>query len=509
MSIIEKNMKNIAIINGIDLSPYTWEPLVREKTTINLVTQFGKTLPDIEKQVILASSSLENETEFEVFFRDEWNTEELFKSMEKLSSGYDNIFYFYADCPFLDPDLARKMFDNHIKYMADYTFADGYPYGLTTEIIKTDIIRRLIKLNKEEKNPVLRQSIFDIIKKDINSFDIETELAPRDQRLLRVWLSADTKRNFSLLQQITSKSAGSIDSQSVCTLLDKQPEILRTLPAYFSIQIIGGCPQKCTYCPYPIIGKKDGLEITDNTEEMEPDQFRVIIDAIKSFSEDAVISISPWGDPSRHSRIFDIAETVLENEKLTLIIETSGIGWKPDVLSRLARQKKNPVKWIVSLDAWSKDVYTSLRGQGFQEAYETAEILLGIDKDNVYVQAVRMKENEDDLEHFYLKWQKKTENIIIQKYDSFCNVLPDRKVTDLSPLKRFPCWHIKRDMIILIDGSVPLCREDTSSSIILGNVFHNTLPDIWEKGQTCYMDHVTGKYPEMCRKCDEYYTFNF
>ncbi|MBN2533770.1 MAG: spiro-SPASM protein [Spirochaetales bacterium] len=502
-------MKNIAIINGIDLSPYTGMPLVGEKTTTSLVHQFSLTLPDSKKQVLLSSTQLK-ETDFEVFRQDIWNTEELLVAIERLSAGYDNIYYFYADCPFLDTDLSKKMFHNHIKYMADYTFADGYPYGLSTEIIKTDIIKRLLKLNKEKKNPVQRQSIFDILKNDINSFDIETELAPRDQRLLRVQLSADTKRNFSLLKRIASIQSGQdINSPSVCTLLDKQPELLRTLPAFFSIQITGGCPQKCLYCPYPETGKKNGFEITENKNEMEPGQFQLIVHAIKDFCEDAVISISAWGEPALHTRISNIAEKVLEDEKLSLIIETSGIGWNTSILSQLTQHKKNPVKWILSLDAWTNDVYASLRGQGFQEAYKTAETLLSLDKNNVYIQAVRMKENEDDLEHFYLNWQKKTENIIIQKYDSFCNVLPERKVTDLSPLHRFPCWHLKRDMTILIDGSVPLCKEDISSSIILGNIFHDSLPDIWEKGQTYYLDHITGNYPGMCRKCDEYYTFNF
>ena len=227
------------------------------------------------------------------------------------------------------------------------------------------------------------------------------------------------------------------------------------------------------------------------------------------FCEDAVINISLWGEPSLHSKIAEIAESVVTNGNLSLVIETSGIGWKPGILSRLSGFKKNPITWIVSLDAWTIKTYESLRSEGFQKAYETADALLKLCKDNVYIQAVRMKENEDDLEHFYLNWQKKTENIIIQKYDSFCGLLPERKVTDLSPLHRFPCWHIKRDMAILLDGSVPLCREDTSSGFILGNVFKEPLPVIWKKGQTYYLDHVAGNYPEICRKCDEYYTFNF
>jgi len=500
-------MKNIAIINGIDVSAYVKEPLVGEKNTLDLMRQFSSSLPYVQKKIVLTSSDKQIIKGFELFSHKEWNTEELLKAIDSLSENFDTIFYFYADCPYLDPKLAEKMFSNHLKYMADYTYADGYPYGFSTEIIKTDIVNRLISLNKGEKNKISRQTIFDIIRKDINAFDIETELSPRDQRILRVSLCADTKRNFLQLKRIAALKK--TDSPSICSLLDENSGILRTLPSYFSIQITGGCPQECSYCPYPLFGKKNGTLITENTEEMNPERFDLIISKISDFCEDAVISISLWGEPSRHSGITDIVKSVLNKDNLLLIIETSGIGWKPDILDQLCKLNTNSLKWIISLDAWTKEVYSLLRGDGFSEAYGTAETLMDLNKKNVYIQAVRMKENEDDLEHFYINWQKKTENIIIQKYDNFCGVLPDKKVTDLSPLKRFPCWHIKRDMNIRIDGKVPLCREDTNSGIISGNIFSDSLSEIWEKGQSIYINHLNEKYPEICRKCDEYYTFNF
>jgi spiro-SPASM protein len=501
-TIIELSMNNIAIINGINLSNHAFARLFKEKNPLQMVCDFSKTLPDVKKIVLLLSGEPVKAEGIESVTGDFRTIKELLSKMAKESEGYENIFYFYGDCPFLDSSLAKKMFENHVKYMADYTFADGYPYGLTPEIIKSDIAGRLISLLKEEEIEITRQSIFEIIKKDINSFDIETELAPADQRLLRVQLCADTKRNTLLLKRIAE--AGCTDPASICSLLDEKPAILRTLPSYFSIQITEQCPQTCTYCPYPLFGGK----ILEKKGEMAPEQFRLILDKISEFSDDAVINISVWGEPGLHSRIGEIAGSVCTNKKFSLIIETSGIGFKQEILTRLSSLDNKP-DWIVSLDAWTNTIYEKLRGNGFSEAYKTAELLLELSKDHVYFQAVRMKENEDDLEHFYLNWQKKTEKVIIQKYDNFCSMLPDRKVTDLSPLKRFPCWHLKRDMVILLDGTVPLCREDVSKGTVLGNIFTDEISGIWEKGNEYYLDHIMEKYPELCRKCDEYYTFNF
>ena len=120
-----------------------------------------------------------------------------------------------------------------------------------------------------------------------------------------------------------------------------------------------------------------------------------------------------------------------------------------------------------------------------------------------------MKENEDDLDVFFKTWKARTENVIIQKYDSFSAMLPDRTVADLSPVKRFPCWHLKRDMAVLLDGTVPLCREDVRAATPLGNALTEDLGVIWERAQEIYHSHLAGEYPGICARCDEYYTYNF
>ncbi len=80
------------------------------------------------------------------------------------------------------------MHANHRRYWADYTFADGYPYGLTPEIFTRKTAVRLRGMAGGEGAPD-RETIFTLVKKDINSFDIETEISPTDMRMLRVSLA--------------------------------------------------------------------------------------------------------------------------------------------------------------------------------------------------------------------------------------------------------------------------------------------------------------------------------
>ena len=496
-------MKNIAIINGLNLTVYAEKPFAGGINSLERVLNDAENLPETKDIVLLGRETLSSRPNIRVVSDKITTGGELLSAIIKISEGYDNIFYFYGDCPFLDSGITRKMYKDHTKYFAEYTFADGYPYGITPEIIKTDILPNLVKLLGENKEEAWKSFFFDIIKKDINAFDIETVIAPQDLRLLRVSLSADTKRNFMLVQRVAEKRAS--DADAISKILQENGDLLRTLPAYIAIQIVEGCPQLCSYCPYSL--NLDGA--AGKRGEMSIETLSAIIHKVKDFSGDAVIDLSLWGEPAFHSGIDEVISLISKIPGFRVVIETSGIGWKEGIFEKIKLETEKSPTWIVSLDAVEESTYQIIRGSGFKEALKNTEKLFELFKGNVYVQAVRMKENEEELEKFYRNWKKITDNIIIQKYDNFCGVLPDRKVTDLSPLKRFPCWHLKRDLYVRTDGSVPLCREDISGKHILGNIINEPVKDIWERGGEYYRQHLSANYPEMCLKCDEYYTYNF
>jgi len=266
---------------------------------------------------------------------------------------------------------------------------------------------------------------------------------------------------------------------------------------------------------------------------MEVERFESLLEKIAAFSKDAVIDLSLWGEFSLHPEKMKLIEAVLSHRELSLVIETSGIGWKEQELEMCAAlsQKKqskkfpSPLSWIVSLDTQDPKRYAELRGSGYAEAEACAKKLLSLFPKDCYVQAVRVAGAEDDTEKFYRYWKENApcgeKNIIIQKYDDFCGVMEKKQASDISPVIRQPCWHIMRDMPVLIDGTVPLCREELNflkdqfkgqcgeNSRSLGNVFTGSLESIWQKGMEYYGEHCKKNYTEICVNCDEYYTYNF
>jgi spiro-SPASM protein len=248
-----------------------------------------------------------------------------------------------------------------------------------------------------------------------------------------------------------------------------------------------------------------------------------LLDRIAAFSGDAVIGLSLWGEAGLHPRKMNLIKAALARPSLSLVIETSGISWTEEELNTAAslaaeagggERPLAPLSWIVSLDAKSPEHYRQVRGPGYAEAAACAKKLVELFPADTYIQAVRMKGFEDEIEQFYRSW-KDTAQVIIQKYDHFCRTLPEQAASDLSPVKRRPCWHLLRDMTILLDGQVPCCREDLgalrgrSVKPVLGNVFNESLADVWERGMEMYREHCRGEYGLLCTECDEYYTYNF
>jgi spiro-SPASM protein len=534
-------MDSFTLLNGLHLTDYAFEPLFADgksalQATLDRLaeTETGGIylfLPRAFTERIEQEVSLPDTCQLVI--EDRWESESFLLAIQRSrdaegkkkggqqggrkKGGEEPRFFrhLYADAPLSDEALSRRMVENHLRYRASYTFADAYPAFLAPELLSFSVIDQLINLYhsqvaKGESFPLTDTIFFDIIQKDINAFDIETEIAPQDMRMLRVKLAARGKRNYLLLKHIVAE--GGEDEASILALLNRRPDLLRTVPAFINIQAVAACPQRCLFCPYPGF---PGDPATNRDSYMSVDQLRELSSRVEQFCGDACISLSLWGEPALHPEISKMAGAVLAREKLSLLIETSGIGWKLSDLQQIASLAGHKrIEWIVSLDAFHEESYKVLRGEGMAEAHDLVRTLMELFPGQVYVQAVRTVENEAELEKFYRYWKKEGAQVIIQKYSTFAGTLQDRKVSDLSPVNRFPCWHVKRDFHILLDGTVPLCREilpgsDHFSAHLLGNVFEESLETIWNRGEQFYLKHIDEDYPPVCGGCDEYYTFNF
>lgn len=437
------------------------------------------------------------------------------------------VMFAFADLPFLNKKLSEEILETHEKYASEYTFADGYIDGLAPEVIDTGSLNLLCSLTSPEglqsalgEKEVSRDVIFSVIKTDINSFEIESVLAPKDFRQYRLRLSCDTKANTlacKKLFEVNKAGKNESDAVKICEAACNDEDILHTLPAYYRIQLTQAVDANDIYTPYPHIYKKNtGIFPKEATKEkkvlsMDFANFERLVKNISDFSESAVISLSFGGEPLLYADFEKAVSCVLSYPKLSLLIETSGYGVTEEMAKRISEIRKD-VMWIVSIDATDEAMYKKLHEECNEGAYSKAIAAVGIltkyFSKNVYPQFLRIKENEEQLEAFFRFWKEAASpsagNVLIQKYDHCCKMLADNKVADLSPLERFPCWHLRRDFIVLADGRVPLCQEWQTEGDFIGNVFEEGIEALWAKSKTSKI-----LFTDKCSLCDEYYTFNF
>lgn len=517
--------------------------------------EWAKKIDDCSRIVIAACKSREDcvkreiikhgmEADCEVVTEESWSPLLLLRHIAESAKadGASYIVYSSADRPFLDLDLTRHIISDHLKYLAEYTFADGYPAGFAPEVLDCGTANILLALaSKKEKYSscaVDRDSIYNVIKEDINSFEIEAVIAPVDYRMLRLDFSCSSKAKTLACQSLYKtavKDNASFDAKSLSDVALASPEVQQTVPAFYNVQIAENLSTRTIYNPYPEAFKSrkgfypDKKENAD-VKNMSLDSFRQLIDGIAAFSETAVVSLSGLSEPLTVPNFLDYLSYALSKPGISVFVETDGTLLTAPLAqkaSKIVEDSPNrtgdwpAVIWVVQLDAVSEEKYNSIHTNAFTNAngirsFDCAKnALVTLQKyfpGDVYPQFVRMKDNEDELEKFYRFYHDSDSpskgKLIIQKYDSFCALLPDLKVADLTPVERNPCWHIKRDMTILPDGNVPLCREYVFENVI-GNVFAEGIPAVWKKTKDLVQSHINKQYPEKCGCCDEYYTFNF
>jgi spiro-SPASM protein len=522
------DMCAITVLFGGSLPETAFDDVFDGESAFERALLRGAAFPGVQKVCLLVAENAvlpklpQLAVPLETVERAVWDNRALLGALAEAAAGFDLCYYAWADSPFLDPRLAGAIAERHKRYPADYSYADGYADGFAPEALSPGtaaILSALLdKCDKEEKRgaaKVSRDSVFLVLQKDINSFDIETEVASIDHRLYRLSLTADSRRNLLLCKRFFDEGIDRAEDSLLFTerVIKEKPALLRTLPAFFPVQITDRCPAQktssCEICPFAAaVQQNRGLEMAEG-------DFIRLLDKIAAFAGDAVIDLSLWGETALHARRGAFIEAVLARPALSLVIETAVTGWDEAEIAAYARAASvaaprlngmAPLSWIVSAESPTVE---NPEPESVFHRYFPADS---------YHQMVRVKGNEDAVEVFYRYWKGKNAQVLIQKYDSFGGTLPGLVTADLSPFRRHPCWHLMRDFPVLLDGSVPACREDTAlfsgggespGNAVLGNALAEPLETLWEKNAALYREQCGGVYTGLCGTCDEWYTYNF
>jgi len=499
-------MKSVLVINAL-LKANRWAERLGTYDTVAISLEKARTLvPDKnDRYLLVTAESLKKLGEkaegFQKILVDDVRVQNVFTRMHKSLQNYEDIIYLFIDSPLIDIDLVKKMESLHREEIAEYTYGEGYPVGITPEIIKVNLLPKLVSLLQNDNSEIQRDSLFKALSKEINSFDIETYFASHNQRSQRLELTTSEKRNALLVQRIIEKQGAGCTYEQLYEAVKESPALVRTVPSWVEIEITNLTEGKCIYSPLPFLKRERG--------QMSFEDYKTIFNKVVNFSGSLYISFSLFGEPLLHRDLRRIIEYTAAHREVHLVLETDGKKFTPDFSDYLSGLPSDNLSVIFQVDAVRKETYARFRGDSPGKVERNIRYFLSRQNDNVYVQMVRMDDNEDELLQFFDIWEKEGAQVIIQKYNSYIEYLPPLSGSDLRPLERMPCWHLLRDMVVYINGDVPRCKQDINGRFLLGNLVREEAADVWKRGECFYLEHCKGKYDHYCTLCDEYYTFNF
>lgn len=440
------------------------------------------------------------------------NNADLYKELSSLSreKGFGNIVLAYADSPLLDTVMLEKLFSLHTEGLAEYTFGDNFCEGLVPEVLSADFLEKIS--GYEYKKPdILSRRVFDCMNADINKFFIDLEVAETDFSVMRCELITAGRRNRSVVEKLLAFVSFKDDYRKIHRAIQEHPETLYLSPKYAEIGISERDNMDCPFCPRSKAPCPDGF--------MDFGLYEKILKELTAEYDDIIVEWGLLGEPLLHPEFFRFVEHTMNTPGIfNLIIGTNGLLFDRKVAEKLSAYPPEKLTVVFGLDSLKDETFRLLRKTESKDALSVVKknILdfISFRPDNrlrTFVQILKMKTNNLELEDFYRFWQEKGVNVIIQKFNSYLGLLEDQSVVDLTPLDRTPCWHLQRDLAVFADGSVPVCRQDVKREHIVGSLKEEGLSSVREKQKKFFLLNYRADYDAfpLCRNCDEWYTYNF
>ena len=280
---------------------------------------------------------------------------EEYSSVEKKEESHIAISYGYY--PFLDPTLVAEALEEHIRYLAHFSYGENIPFGFLPDIASLDFIEELPDTWEEEKIGI-DDGFRAFVLKNIQKYDVEIFYKNPDLRQYRLDLSGESATSQKIIQLIYKREPN-LNYEKLYDFIQRYPEVLHPYPVYFEIELSNRSELKPFYWP-PIedsrLEKKDlDLALLDKLKE----------DIQKHAPLQGVtLSLGGLGEPLLHPHWLDVLASFLKLEQIECIyFETFGIELveeKFEAILKLPFLEKLHI--IFRLSTLKKDRYEQIYG---------------------------------------------------------------------------------------------------------------------------------------------------
>jgi sulfatase maturation enzyme AslB (radical SAM superfamily) len=290
------------------------------------------------------------------------------------------------------------------------------------------------------------------------------------------------------------------------------------VPKRLQIETFYGCNASCVMCAL-----KNPL--TRASGPMPEDLFRKVVDEMAPYAAGIEkVDLFGLGEPLLDRRIFDRIRYMRERGFRNLAISTNAELLNDERRGKLLETGIETV--ILSVDGTSKEVYEAIRrGLTFERVEDNTAALIRLRDEGSYptrfvVRMIRQETNRHQWPIFKSRWLPELslhKGDLLIAYDvntmggevgSREDLIGDRYDPEI---ERMPCHMVFDRLIVLKDGSVPLCCEDVpKASYSFGNVADTPPLEIFnnEAFRAVRRVHAAGtkRDMDMCRSCTMLYS---
>jgi spiro-SPASM protein len=407
--------------------------------------------------------------------------------------------------PFLDPKLTLDLIAHHRRFLADFTLSENIPFGFCGDVITSEMAD-LLKLTqlKESEGKSLREFFLS----KMNDYDVELFYVLPDLRQYRSDFTLNSERSRAVVNNFREVD---LNYERFSQFIHKYPYYLRPAVSYLEIELTDFSKLDPVYIPK----RKPPV---DSAYYLTIDHLKTIFEWTEkhTLNGDLTVCLGGLGDSYYHPELYNVLHYFLSSGKVTRVyLETFGIDLDDESVTRLLKLP-NPEKLhiIIRLTTLKKERYTQIYNTDLSDhVLANAEIF----KKNkypftVHCEMIRMTDVADEITEYFDYFKDSYVNVLISKYNRYIRMLPERRVSDLTPMHRDFCWHLSRDLYITSSGKIPVCRQDPFAENTESlSLIEDGLQAAFLKIEKFHNHSVRGDHasvPMNCLKCDEWYTFN-
>ena len=415
---------------------------------------------------------------------------------------FDSVAILPDFSPLLDPELCREAEHDHFQHLSHYTYSENVPPGFLPDFASLEFVQ----LHGEKGPDDLRAFLV----KKMDEYDVEIFHKRPDLRQFRVDLTCASARSRRLAAEILAAKPGLRYGELQAFLLEN-PQILRPYPSYFEIELSSHSPVKPIFLP--ATDKEAGHMQSDLLDKLEADIRE------NGMRGDATISFAGPGEPLEHPELQALLArfSALENVG-RIYLETYGAKCTPEFVESLqVLECAEKIHLIFRLTTLKADRYRKLYGADLlatvlENIARIERLPVGTRRFSVHAEMLKIKDVEDEISAYYDRFEDSPFEVILQKFNRYIDLVPERRVSDLTPIHRDFCWHLARDFYLTVDALVPLCKQDPFAKRGPFCDFRKlTVKEIGNSTQVHHNASVRGqsdRIPMPCLSCDEWYTFN-